>query len=550
MGRAVFATGRMLIIFGPLLVFGTLVALLAFLVSTTGWHPESLRFIAIVIGGVVMVAATLLFYLQTKLRRSSDQALADARIRVGDILESAMDAIITIDETHRIIIFNTAAEKMFRWPRAAVIGQSLDMLIPERLRGVHREHLERFAATGVTSRRMGSNTVLLGLRADGTEFPIEASISQHHESGKRLFTVILRDVTERSRAEQSLARSEERLRNILESAMDAIITVDGSEHIVLFNVAAEAVFGCPREQALGAPLAWFIPERSRAAHSEHLKRFGEQGTTSRRMSAQRTVTGLRRSGEEFPVEASISQSSEHGSKFFTVILRDITARISAETALRQSREELRELAAAANSVREMERSRIARELHDELGQALTALKMDLTWIKDNPAHEHLSKIETMQSILDDMAAATRRISSDLRPLMLDDLGLAPAAEWLIQNFAQRTGIHCEISITPELELMDPYATAIFRILQESLTNVARHAQASRVDVVLDKRGQEIVLTVRDNGRGFESDKPRKPNSFGLLGLRERARMLDGDVKIDAAPGKGTMIEIYIPLEQI
>jgi hypothetical protein len=434
-----------------------------------------------------------------------------------------------------------------------MLGQPLERLIPARLRPAHVGHIASFAATGVTSRRMGDKTVLLGLRANEQEFPLEASISQHAENGRKFFTVILRDVTESSRVEELLARNESRLRGILDSAMDAIITVDDSEHIVLFNAAAEAVFGCPRSEALGAPLAWFIPERFRATHSAHIRRFGEAGVESRRMSAQRVVAGLRRNGEEFPIEASISRHSEQGSAYFTVILRDITDRVLADSALRRSKEELRELAAAASSVREQEKSRVARELHDELAQSLTALKMDVTWLKERvPAERQplVAKLESMQEMLDGTVKATRRISSDLRPLMLDDLGLLPAAEWLVNNFIQRHGIHCRFTADPpDLDLQDPHATAIFRIMQESLTNVARHAHASNVDITLDGSAGEITLRVRDNGCGFAPADPRKPNSFGLVGMRERVYLLDGEIAVDTAPGKGATIEVRIPLPQ-
>ncbi len=229
---------------------------------------------------------------------------------------------------------------------------------------------------------MGSQMVLMALRADGEEFPIEASISQHIEDGRKLFTVILRDVTERVRAEALLARSEARLRGILDSAMDAIITVDESQHIVLFNAAAEAMFGCPKEEAIGAPLAWFIPERFRAAHGDHVRSFGETGTASRRMGAQRIVTGLRRNGEEFPIDASISQVTERG----TQVLYGDPARRHRARARRGSAAPLAGgtagAGAAAEQAREQEKSRIARELHDELAQALTALKMDVAWCKE------------------------------------------------------------------------------------------------------------------------------------------------------------------------
>jgi signal transduction histidine kinase len=154
----------------------------------------------------------------------------------------------------------------------------------------------------------------------------------------------------------------------------------------------------------------------------------------------------------------------------------------------------------------------------------------------------------MDTLLDATVAATRRISSDLRPMMLDDLGLVPAAEWLAQNFTQRTGIRCHLSIKdPDLELQDPFATALYRVMQESLTNVAKHAQASNVEVALSRNATEVILSVRDDGRGFSSQQPRKPDSYGLLGLRERVHIVGGTVQINSAPGEGTFIEVRIPV---
>ena len=156
----------------------------------------------------------------------------------------------------------------------------------------------------------------------------------------------------------------------------------------------------------------------------------------------------------------------------------------------------------------------------------------------------------MEKMLDRSIAATRRIAADLRPLMLDDLGLVPAAQWLVENFKERHGVECEIVVTPpDLELTDPHATAVFRIIQESLANVARHAAAKRVEVDLSCGDRQIRLRVRDDGRGFDPTDPRKPNSFGLVGLRERAQLVDGEIRIDSAPGRGTSIEVRIPFER-
>ena len=543
----------LVILLGPVLVLVAFTTMLALLAGLFGWHPNEMIVVAFGAGSLALVAAVLtviLLYRLSSARSTASRALLGAEARVSGILESAMDAIIAIDQEQRVVLYNIAAEKVFQWPRAAVLGQPLDRLLPERFRGGHAGHIGRFSKTGVTSRRMGDQTVLTGLRANGEEFPIEASISQHLEEGRKLFTVILRDVTERRRGEEMLSRSEARLRGILDSAMDAIITVDQEQRIVLFNAAAEQVFGCPRQEAVGAPLDWFIPPRFRQNHAAHVRGFGAAETATRRMGAKRIVIGLRRNGEEFPIDASISQITEGDAKYYTVILRDVTERVSAVNALSRSREELREFAAAASSVREQEKSRIARELHDELAQALTALKMDLTWIGERlPAGQEalFTKLTAMQVMLDGTVAATRRISADLRPLMLDDLGLLPAVEWLVQNFSDRTGIACELEVAPEFELEEPYATAVFRILQESLTNVARHAQAALVEVTLGREDSHATLVVYDNGRGFSVDDPRKPNSYGLMGLRERVYLLDGEIVIDSRQGYGTRVEVRIPL---
>jgi PAS domain S-box-containing protein len=544
---------RLIAVLAPVVALVAVCALAALGTALAGFHRDEMLVVAGAAGPVVALAALFLIYLQVADRNAAQRRLQDVQARVGGIVESAMDAIVSVDEGQRVVQFNAAAERVFRLPRTAVLGQRLDMLIPKQFHEAHRGHIERFGRTATTSRGMGAQTVLHGVRADGEEFPIEASISQHAEGGRKLFTVILRDVTERVHAEQLLARSEARLRGILDSAMDAIITVDDRQHIVIFNAAAEVVFGCPREQAIGAPLAWFIPERFRDGHAGHLARFASTSSASRRMGEQRIVVGLRRSGEEFPIDASISQVSDGGQHFFTVILRDVTARVRAEQELRRSREEIKELALAASNLREQEKRRVARELHDELGQALTALKIDVGWLRDNvtgASAEVKQKLGSMQLLLDGTVAATRRISADLRPLVLDDLGLAAAADWLVQNFTMRTGIACELAVSHGLELEDPYATTIFRVLQESLTNVAKHAEASQVEVTLERSGDQVTISVTDNGRGFSPQAPRKPASYGLLGLRERAILLGGEATIDSAPGRGTSIEVRLPLREM
>ena len=541
----------LVMLLAPVMTVASIIAIAALAAAVMGLYRVEMLMVAAGLGGAVGAMALLLLYRRKVEQQLAARELDEMRARVGGIVESAMDAIISIDEGQRIVQFNAAAEAMFRWPRAAVVGAPLANLLPERFRGVHTGHVRNFGQTATTSRGMGNQTVLHGLRADGVEFPIEASISQHAQGGRKLFTVILRDVTHRLRNEERLAASEARLRGVLDSAMDAIITVDEDQHVVLFNAAAEKVFGCPRSEAIGAPLAWFIPQRFREAHKAHMERFAAGSETSRRMDAFRVVTGLRRNGEEFPIEASISQVAEGGKRLFTVILRDVTQRVRSEAELQASREELKQFAIASNSVREQEKRRIARELHDELGQTLTALKIDLAWLRERLGDEPEVglKLASMQGLLDATVASARRIAADLRPLMLDDLGLAAACEWLVQNFRNRTGIECELDMQGDLDLGDPHATAIFRALQESLTNVAKHAKARRVQATLKRADGTISLVVRDNGTGFATTDPRRPDSLGLMGLKERAYLLGGTFSLESAPGEGTRVELNIPEKQ-
>lgn len=325
--------------------------------------------------------------------------------------------------------------------------------------------------------------------------------------------------------------------------MDGIISVDDTQRIVMYNRAAEKIFGWAPAEVRGQPLEMLIPQRHRAGHATQVRRFGATGTTSRRMGDNTVLYAVRKDGSEFPIEASISQLTTPEGKLYTVILRDVTERV-------RSREELASFAAESAGVREQEKSRIARELHDELAQSLTALKMDTIWMREHlpPGDEQAQgKITQMLAMLDGAVASTRRIAADLRPLVLDDLGLVAAIEWVAQNFMQRTGVPCELLVDESLELPEPYATGVFRIVQESLANVAKHAQATEVTVELQVRGDSLLLRVQDNGVGFRPADPRKPQSLGLVGLRERAHLLRGEVAVDSSPGAGTRVQARIPV---
>jgi two-component system, NarL family, sensor histidine kinase UhpB len=263
-------------------------------------------------------------------------------------------------------------------------------------------------------------------------------------------------------------------------------------------------------EALGQPLDRFIPERLRAAHRAHIRAFGATGVTSRAMGKLSNLTALRANGREFPIEASISQTEVGAAKLLTVILRDITERKEAEETLSRSEGQLRALAAQLQQVREEEAIRIARELHDQLGRCLTTLNLDLGWIERGltggvvaeSTGGLLEKAQRMSQALDETVHTVRRISAELRPEVLDDLGLAAAIEWQARDFQARSGVACVVRVPEEdLQLNREQATALFRIFQESLTNIARHAQATKVWVHLAEGGWRGRAPGRGRRRG-------------------------------------------------
>jgi PAS domain S-box-containing protein len=271
-----------------------------------------------------------------------------------------------------------------------------------------------------------------------------------------------------------------------------------------------------------------------------------------RRAAQRPCRGeIRLQSQEgaLPVRLSLNPLSPGGTQAVCLIASDLSTMKRTERELRASIEQSRNLAARLLSVREEERTRIAREIHDELGQSLTAVKIDLAWLAGRLPRRNAALLERIGSTLelaDRIIQSVRRISTELRPGILD-LGLAAAVEWQAQEFQARTGIQCQLRLLAQEVVAPDVSTALFRILQETFTNVARHSGATRAEVVLQKERNRLVLRIRDNGRGFDQADPTLSKSLGLLGIRERAAILGGRVNISSAPGKGTSVTVWVPL---
>ncbi len=267
----------------------------------------------------------------------------------------------------------------------------------------------------------------------------------------------------------------------------------------------------------------------------------------------------RRLAEAHAAERAQRQLAERRSMQLNQLTDSLEARIGERTGeleranetLRHTRDELRMAATLGAAARESERARLARELHDELGQVLIMLKFQLDDLEAYCLERHTrvaDKAQAMRQLIDRMFEASKRVATDLRPAVLDVLGLPAAAQWVIQALKQHHPIDVELRVDPaEFEVSEPYATVVFRILQEALTNIARHAAARHVDVELILEQDRLRLRVSDDGRGFDSSAPGRADAFGLLGMRERAVMVSGSLEITSAPGRGTTVRFSVPL---
>jgi PAS domain S-box-containing protein len=363
----------------------------------------------------------------------------------------------------------------------------------------------------------------------------------------------------RKKSSEALQASETRTRAIVESALDAVVTIDEQGAITGWNSQAASIFGYEEREVMGKSLSeTIVPPRYPQAHASGLRKFlssGEGAILNRRIE----LTALHRDGREFPIELSVTAMRIEDRTVFSAFLRDISERKQAETALNDAFERLRELTRQLSQAEEVERRRIARELHDEFGQVLTGLKFDVSWLsrklsrmnssQDTAAMQ--SKAAAMLGSVDGLIQSVRATAAALRPGVLDDLGLIAAIEWLVGSFRDRTGLPCELTIDPvirETAFVSELATTVFRSAQELLTNVMRHAQASTVSVLLTARDGQLTLTIHDDGRGIQPQEWEGGRSLGLRGLHERVKLMGGTVSIIGSPESGTEVSLSLPMK--
>jgi PAS domain S-box-containing protein len=491
-------------------------------------------------------------------------------------LEDRSDA-----ESFRIIDANRAAAKITRSASRMLLGKTLADF-PKLLETPLPGHLLATLHTG-EARDLGEIAYGDESIRDGV-YSVRAFPLSDNFLG-----VAFEDVTDRIQAERTLRESEERFRLLVEGIQEyAIFQLDQEGNVVSWNAGAQRLKGYTSAEIIGRHFSVFYPQEDLMNNKprEILARAARQGQSKdegwrvrkdgSRFWANVVITALRdpkgnllgfakltrdttENRERAEALTKVKELLELRVEQRTAVLTrvnhemrtEIAERQHAEEELRKSRDQLRALAARLQSVREEERTYIAREIHDELGQACTAIKMDLALIGRKLTKRQTAlraKVDSSMQLVDDTIVKLRRIASELRPRTLDDLGLPVALEAQAQEFEGRTGIHCSVILPPEPLMLDTdRSTAIFRIFQESLTNVARHAHATRVEARLRRENDRIIFQVFDNGTGFDPEVAKARKSLGLVGMQERALLLNGDFKAEGVTGSGTTMTLTIPL---
>lgn len=494
-------------------------------------------------------------------RKRTELELGRSRARLRGIIDTATDAIITVDGTQTIVGANPAAAAMFRCALDAMVGAALEQFIPERHRKQHWRDVHDFGDSASGARHMGRTRGVTGLRAGGEEFPIDVSISHMNDEGKLLFTAILRDLTERRRIEGELQSGKATLEAALSSMSDAVMITDREGRVQEVNKAYARFHHCTDSDS------------GRWTLEEYLALIDVRGPRGEPVPMEqwpvsRALRGESADSMQYQLRRRDTGQSWIGSFTFSPILatageivgsvitaRDITTQMRAQAELESAHADLQRLIAAKDKVQEEERKRIARDLHDDLQQTLSAIRIDVGVI-DQTLAAGPEAVAPILAKVDELASAAiqsaRRIVNDLQPQVLEDLGLVPALETLAGQFTRRTGIQCE------LEALDatgdgsmestPIATPLYRVAQEALNNVLKHAQATSVHLRLaTAAGGNFVMRISDNGRGMSVADRRKAQSFGLLGMQERVRSLGGTLRIESQLGAGTAIEVVVPL---
>ncbi len=482
-------------------------------------------------------------------RKRAEALLLESEQRYRDIFDNSLDPLflleVVADKCFRIIEVNPALERGASMERAELIGRTVEETLPATV-----------AARAIAKFQ----------HCVDSWSPIDEEIQLNLPIGQRIFhstlipvcsasgriqriVGIFRDITERKHAERTLHVREQEFRALVENSPDVVARFDLQGRFIYANPATQAILGKSLDKLLGKGpdevLPWLTATHTFRKTLARIARTGEAAKEEVVIDAPAGTDATR-------FEARLVPERDRQGQLVSILSigRDISAMRAAERRLQESNTQLRLLSSRRETIREEERKRMAREIHDELGQQLTALRMGISLLrlqfgKDLPLL--VDSVQTLMTRVDETIQVVRNVATSLRPAALD-MGLTSALEWLVSEFSRNTGIACQLKAPrARLELDNERATAAFRVIQESLTNVARHARANRVEIHLKPSRDEVLIEVRDDGRGFDPKQIRS-GTLGMLGMRERGHMLGGAVNIDSTPGQGTRVQLHIPLQ--
>jgi PAS domain S-box-containing protein len=496
------------------------------------------------LGGAVMadVIGELVDEVAERVEREKVLERSEGKFR--DLLDSSPDAIVMTDAGGTIVLVNRQTERLFGYGANELLGRPLDQLLPERFRARHAGQQRGYFADP-RPRAMGIGLELVALRRDGTEFPVDIALSSFESDEGRVATAFIRDLSEDGDAEV-LRRTRERFAVLLDAAPDAVVIVGEDGRMMFVNRQTEELFRYERTELLGEPIEKLLPKRFRDRHVEHRAAYFADPRT-RPMGFGLELAGLRRDRTEFPIDISLSALQTDDGVLATAFIRDMTRR-QAQTDLERHLAERRAVLAHLVNAGEEERRRIASDIHDDSIQAITAAGMRLQILRRRITDaDQLALLGELEQTIQLSIERLRHLLFELRPPALDRDGLSTALRLYLDQIRQQVPLRYHIDDRLVSQPLPETRLILYRIAQEALTNVRKHAQAESVRILLDRRPEGYLVRIADDGVGFDGGEDATgPGHIGLVAMRERAELAGGWLRIDSRLGIGTTVEFQIP----
>jgi PAS domain S-box-containing protein len=469
-------------------------------------------------------------------RKKAEKALKESEVKYRTLVEQAADAIALFNDSGKILDVNTGSVNLLGYSREELIKMNLtDVLTAEEIKTkpIQYEVLQKGEST-IKQRMMR--------RKDGSVVQTEVR-SQRLPDGR--FLSVIRDLTERIKAQEQIEKEKELSDSIINNLPGIFYLYDSNGKFLRWNKNLEKISGYNAKEIKKMYPLDFYDEDEKERMKERIK-----SVFNRKIPGAEVVLFTKKR-KKIPLYISSIAIIYEGRKCLMGMGIDISDRKKAEQELDESYKAIRRLMGHLQTIREEERAHMAREIHDELGQQLTVLKMDVSWLNKKigiTADDKVKKkMKDLLELLNGTVKTVRRISSELRPSLLDDLGLVAAIEWQLTEFEKHSGIKTSFSEPGvDVKLSNDKKINLFRILQESLTNVARHAEATLIKVSLMNNINSFVLQISDNGKGFDKLRIAGKRTLGILGMKERTAMIGGTYEITGMPGKGTTVLVTVP----